>query len=63
VHNFIGLGEATIYFDHTDRDSDVSCGRLADPKLQTKRFTRWKEYDAYQKALNRLLRDLRVEKA
>jgi hypothetical protein len=26
-------------------------------------FTRWKEHDAYQKALDRLLRDLRVEKA
>jgi hypothetical protein len=25
--------------------------------------TRWKEHDAYQKALDRLLRDLRVEKA
>jgi hypothetical protein len=26
-------------------------------------LTRWKEHDAYQKALDRLLRDLRVEKA
>jgi hypothetical protein len=26
-------------------------------------FTRWKEHDAYSKALDRLLRDLRVEKA
>jgi hypothetical protein len=25
-------------------------------------FTRWKEHDAYTKALDRLLRDLRVEK-
>jgi hypothetical protein len=25
-------------------------------------FTRWKDHDAYQKALDRLLRDLRVEK-
>jgi hypothetical protein len=25
-------------------------------------FTRWKEHDAYSKALDRLLRDLRVEK-
>jgi hypothetical protein len=25
-------------------------------------FTRWKEHDAYQQALDRLLRDLRVEK-
>jgi hypothetical protein len=25
--------------------------------------TRWKEHDAYQKALDRLLRDLRVEKS
>jgi hypothetical protein len=63
VHNFIGLGEATSYFDHTDRDSDVSGGRLADPELQTKRFTRWKDHDAYTKTLDRLLRDLRGEKA
>ena len=26
-------------------------------------FTRWKEHDAYKKALDRLLRDLRVERA
>jgi hypothetical protein len=26
-------------------------------------FTRWKDHDAYQQALDRLLRDLRVEKA
>ena len=26
-------------------------------------FTRWKEHSAHQKALDRLLRDLRVEKA
>jgi hypothetical protein len=26
-------------------------------------FTRWKEHDAYQKTLDRLLRNLRVEKA
>jgi hypothetical protein len=26
-------------------------------------FTRWKEHDAYSKALERLLRDLRVETA
>jgi hypothetical protein len=26
-------------------------------------FTRWEEHDAYQKALERLLRDLRVGKA
>jgi hypothetical protein len=26
-------------------------------------FTRWKEHDAYSKALDRLLRDLRVWKA
>ena len=25
-------------------------------------FTRWKEHDAYQKALDRLLRDLQVER-
>jgi hypothetical protein len=25
-------------------------------------FTRWKEHDAYTKALERLLRDLRIEK-
>ena len=26
-------------------------------------FTRWKEHDTYQKAFDRLLRDLRVEEA
>jgi hypothetical protein len=26
-------------------------------------FTRWKDHDAYSKAFDRLLRDLRVEKA
>ena len=26
-------------------------------------FTRWKEHDAYTRALERLLRDLRVERA
>ena len=26
-------------------------------------FIRWKEHDAYSKALDRLLRDLRIEKA
>jgi hypothetical protein len=26
-------------------------------------FTRWKDHDAYQKALDRLLRNLRVRKA
>jgi hypothetical protein len=26
-------------------------------------FTRWKEHDAYQNALDRLLRDLRVERS
>jgi hypothetical protein len=26
-------------------------------------FTRWKDHDAYQNALDRLLRDLRIEKA
>jgi hypothetical protein len=26
-------------------------------------FTRWKEHDAYMKALDRLLRDLRVGKS
>ena len=36
---------------------DVSRWRWCRP------LTRWKEHDAYQKALDRLLRDLRVEKA
>jgi hypothetical protein len=30
--------------------------------LQVGDLTRWKEHDAYQKALDRLLRDLRVER-
>jgi hypothetical protein len=39
------------------------CSRLGDPARHIGDFTRWKEHDAYQKALDRLLRDLRVEKA
>jgi hypothetical protein len=39
------------------------CRRPADPTLRFCDFTRWKEHDAYMKALERLLRDLRVEKA
>jgi hypothetical protein len=35
----------------------------ANPVRRFGDFTRWKEHDAYQKALDRLLRDLRVEKA
>jgi hypothetical protein len=30
---------------------------------ETRRRSRWKKHDAYQKALDRLLRDLRVERA
>ena len=35
----------------------------ANPVRRFGGFTRWKEHDVYQKALGRLLRDLRVEKA
>jgi len=35
----------------------------ANPVRRFGDFTRWKKHDAYQKALDRLLRDLRVEKA
>ena len=34
----------------------------ANPVRRFGNFTRWKERDAYTKALDRLLRDLRVEK-
>ena len=34
-----------------------------DPTCHIGDFTRWKEHDAYQKALDRLLRDMRVEQA
>jgi hypothetical protein len=34
----------------------------ANPVRRFGDFTRWKEHDAYQKALDRLLRDLRVGK-
>ena len=37
--------------------------RMSDERRHIGDFTRWKEHDAYQKALDRLLRDLRVEKA
>jgi hypothetical protein len=39
------------------------CSRLNNPTYSIGDFTRWKEHDTYQKALDRLLRDLRVEKA
>ena len=35
----------------------------ANPVRRFGDFTRWKEHDAYSKALDRLLRDLRVEKS
>jgi hypothetical protein len=38
------------------------CSRPADLARHIGDFTRWKEHDAYTKALDRLLRDLRVEK-
>jgi hypothetical protein len=39
------------------------CSRPADLARSIGDFTRWKEHDAYSKALDRLLRDLWVEKA
>jgi hypothetical protein len=39
------------------------CSRPADLARSIGDFTRWKEHDAYQQALERLLRDLRVEKS
>jgi hypothetical protein len=36
---------------------------VANPVRRFGDFTRWKEHDAYSKALDRLLRALRVEKA
>ena len=39
------------------------CGSSSGSTRHIGDFTRWKEHDAYQKALDRLLRDLRVEKA
>jgi hypothetical protein len=41
------------------REAPPPCSRLA---RAYGNFTRWKEHDSYQKALDRLLRDLRVEK-
>jgi hypothetical protein len=38
------------------------CSRPADLARSIGDFTRWKEHDAYSKALDRLLRNLRVEK-
>jgi hypothetical protein len=38
-------------------------GRLLRGQHHIGDFTRWKEHDAYTKALERLLHDLRVEKA
>jgi hypothetical protein len=39
------------------------CGAPSGSARNTGDFTRWKGHDAYQKALDRLLRDLRVETA
>jgi hypothetical protein len=39
------------------------CSRPADLARSIGDFTRWEEHHAYQKALDRLLRDLRVEEA
>ena len=39
------------------------CGSFSGSTRNTGDFTRWKDHDAYSKALDRLLRDLRVEKA
>jgi hypothetical protein len=39
------------------------CGSSSGSTRHIGDFTRWKEHDAYQKALHRLLRDLRVEKS
>jgi hypothetical protein len=40
------------------------CSRPADPPAHSiGDFTRWKDHDGYQKALDRVLRDLRVEGA
>ena len=39
------------------------CSRLGRLAYSIGEFTRWKDHDAYQKALDRLLRDLRVEKS
>jgi hypothetical protein len=45
----------------------VGAAAIRTAKLRDNRnigdFTRWKEHDAYQKALDRLPLDLRVEKA
>jgi hypothetical protein len=39
------------------------CGSSSGSTRHIGDFTRWKDHDAYQKALDRLLRDLRVEKS
>jgi hypothetical protein len=39
------------------------CGSFSSSTRHIGDFSRWKEHDAYTKALDRLLRDLRVEKA
>jgi hypothetical protein len=49
--------------DRPSRGGSRLCSRLGDPAYSIGDFTRWKEHDAYQKAFDRLLRDLRVEKS
>jgi hypothetical protein len=52
-----------IRLDDAVMETKEAWARLLRGQRNIGDFTRWKEHDAYQKALDRLLRDLRVEKS
>ena len=40
----------------------IGASRVSSDRRKRGDFTRWKEHDSYQKSLERLMRDLRIEK-
>jgi hypothetical protein len=52
---------APIRLDDAVLATHEAWARLLQGQRHIGDFTRWKEHDAYRKALERLLRDLRVE--
>jgi len=52
-----------IRIDEAVRETNKAWARKLQDTRHIGDFRRWKEHDAYQKALDRLLRDLRIEAA
>lgn len=50
-----------IRIDDTVLETEEAWARMLRGQRNIGDFTRWKDHDAYQKALERLLRDLKVE--